>query len=148
MHCVNLMVLFVVSNETQTHNQGIIYLGKILSWDWTEIETGVLSQWESSSFQNVPCAQCLLLKPKIMVIKIMMWEMSISMPHPFIIYQIFITAWFHSILCVFHLKMKAYLQWLWKILQDCSISWYAKSDISVLGTQLCRVQGKRYKHLT
>lgn len=40
------MVLFVVSNETQTHNQGIIYLGKILSWDWTEIETEVLSQWE------------------------------------------------------------------------------------------------------
>lgn len=144
------MVLFVVSNETQTHNQGIIYLGKFLSWAWTEIETGVLSQW-GSSFPNIPCAQCLLLRPKIMVMKIMMWEISVSVPHPFRIYRIFVGVWVHPILCVFRLIVKAYLQCfkgLWKVLQDCSISWPLKSDISELGTQLWRVQGKTYKPLT
>lgn len=143
------MVLFVVSNETRTHNQGIIYLGKILSWVRTDIETEVLSQWEISSFPNVPWAQCLLLKPKIKVIKIMMWEMSVSVPHPFIIYQIFITAWFHPILCVFYLKAKAYSQCfkeLWKLLQGCSISCPVKLDTQYW--ELSCVKFKGYKPLT
>lgn len=127
------MVLFVVSNETQAHNQGIIYLGKILSGDWTEIELGVISQWVSSSFPNIHHAQCLLLKPKIMVIKIMIWKMLLSVPHLFICYQFFITVWFQPVLSVFHLKVKVYFKYskgLWQILQDCSNFWPVTSVIS------------------